>query len=132
MPSHLQQSVPSCHSLARPVSCESPARNWSREVFSSSVQELAGVAKEISSRTARPRKCVAPFSVNRKRRLFFFLRKKPLLKICRIRLVRDNTQRACFLKVHIIWSAIIGVTVIVWTWFGEQHLAQVEAGRLGK
>jgi hypothetical protein len=52
-PSHLQQSVPSCHSLARPVSCESPATNWRREVCSGSVQELAGVVKEINSRTAK-------------------------------------------------------------------------------
>ncbi|WVZ77871.1 hypothetical protein U9M48_025675 [Paspalum notatum var. saurae] len=55
IPSHLQQSVSCCHNLTGPASCERPARNWRREVFSSSVHELAGAAKEISSRTARPR-----------------------------------------------------------------------------
>ncbi|TVU33428.1 hypothetical protein EJB05_25245, partial [Eragrostis curvula] len=54
IPFHLQQSVPSFHDTARPASLESPARNWRREVFSWSMQELAGEANDTSSRRARP------------------------------------------------------------------------------
>ncbi|WVZ77873.1 LOW QUALITY PROTEIN: hypothetical protein U9M48_025676 [Paspalum notatum var. saurae] len=55
-PSHWQQSVPSsCHDLARLESCESPARNCRRDVFSCSEQELAGMANGISSRRAMAR-----------------------------------------------------------------------------
>lgn len=56
IPSHLQQSVPPCHDLARPASWESPERNWRREVFSGSVQELEGDANEISSTIATLRR----------------------------------------------------------------------------
>jgi hypothetical protein len=41
--------------LARPESFESPARNWRRDFFSCSVQELVGVAREISSTRAMAR-----------------------------------------------------------------------------
>ncbi|WVZ77852.1 hypothetical protein U9M48_025665 [Paspalum notatum var. saurae] len=59
-PSHLQQSVTCpCHDFARPESCESPARNWRRDVFSCSVQELAGVAKELSSTRTTARTCTS-------------------------------------------------------------------------
>lgn len=52
MPSHEQQSVPSRHDAARPPSCESPARNWRRQLFSRSVQQLVEDAEEsISTRT---------------------------------------------------------------------------------
>ncbi|WVZ77874.1 hypothetical protein U9M48_025677 [Paspalum notatum var. saurae] len=55
-PSHLQQPVPSsCHDLPRLESCESPARNWRRDAFSCSVQELAGMANETSSTRAMAR-----------------------------------------------------------------------------
>ncbi|WVZ77867.1 hypothetical protein U9M48_025674 [Paspalum notatum var. saurae] len=51
-PSHLQQSVPSsCHDLARLESCESPARNSRRDVFSCPVQELAGMANNEARST---------------------------------------------------------------------------------
>lgn len=52
MPSHEQQSVPSRHDAARPPSCESPARNWRRQLLSCSVQQLVEDAEEsISTRT---------------------------------------------------------------------------------
>jgi len=54
IPSQVQQSVSLCHDAVRPLSCESPTRNWRRELFSCSVQELAGEAKEISSTVAKP------------------------------------------------------------------------------
>ncbi|PUZ74117.1 hypothetical protein GQ55_1G039800 [Panicum hallii var. hallii] len=53
MPSHSQQSVSFCHDTVRPLSCESPARNWRREAFSCSLHEEAGEAMESSS--SRPR-----------------------------------------------------------------------------
>ncbi|KAG2656065.1 hypothetical protein PVAP13_1KG052754 [Panicum virgatum] len=56
MPSHLQQSVPPCHDLAKPTSFDSPARNCRRKAFSCSVQQLVGVAKQMNSKRARPRK----------------------------------------------------------------------------
>nr|TKW37952.1 hypothetical protein SEVIR_1G083033v2 [Setaria viridis] len=80
MPSHSQQSLPSCQSLARPASCKSPARNWRREFFSCSVQQLVGVAKEISSRTAKPSKAGKGG----------YFRKK--LKIYKIRLTREYLE----------------------------------------
>ncbi|XBH77255.1 hypothetical protein VPH35_103760 [Triticum aestivum] len=55
IPSHWQQSEPLFHDTARPPSCESPPRNWRREPFSCSVQELVGEAKHISSTRPRPR-----------------------------------------------------------------------------
>ena len=55
IPSHLQQSVPFRHDAERPPSCESSARNWRREPFSCSVQELTGETKQTSSTRARPR-----------------------------------------------------------------------------
>uniref|UniRef100_A0A0A9C314 Uncharacterized protein n=1 Tax=Arundo donax TaxID=35708 RepID=A0A0A9C314_ARUDO len=57
IPSHVQQSVPFCHDKARLLSCESPARNWRRELLSCSVQELAAGRKAKSkSANARPKK----------------------------------------------------------------------------
>jgi hypothetical protein len=56
IPSHLQQSMLSFHESARPPWYESPARNWRREPFSCSVQELVGEAKEVSSTRERPSK----------------------------------------------------------------------------
>ncbi|KAK3156040.1 hypothetical protein QOZ80_2AG0102010 [Eleusine coracana subsp. coracana] len=50
MPSHSQQSVPSCHDMLTPCSCASPARNWSRELFSCSLHEVARRAMEIACR----------------------------------------------------------------------------------
>ncbi|OEL16811.1 hypothetical protein BAE44_0022169 [Dichanthelium oligosanthes] len=50
MPSHVQQSVPFFHDAARPPSCESPARNRSRELRSCSVHELD---RESSSMMAK-------------------------------------------------------------------------------
>uniref|UniRef100_A0A0E0JVR5 Uncharacterized protein n=1 Tax=Oryza punctata TaxID=4537 RepID=A0A0E0JVR5_ORYPU len=52
MPSHEQQSLPCRHDAARPPSCESPARNWSRQLLSCSAQQLVEDAEEsISTRT---------------------------------------------------------------------------------
>uniref|UniRef100_A0A0D9YMJ9 Uncharacterized protein n=1 Tax=Oryza glumipatula TaxID=40148 RepID=A0A0D9YMJ9_9ORYZ len=52
MPSHEQQSVPSRHDMERPPSCESPSRNWRRQLLSCSVQQLVEDAEEsISTRT---------------------------------------------------------------------------------
>jgi hypothetical protein len=56
IPSHVQQSVLLRHNALRPPSRERPARSWRRELFSCSVQELAGHAKEISSTSAKLRK----------------------------------------------------------------------------
>lgn len=56
IPSQVQQSVSFRHDAARPPSCENPARSWRRELFSCSVQELVGGAKDISSTRANPRK----------------------------------------------------------------------------
>ncbi|TVU33410.1 hypothetical protein EJB05_25226, partial [Eragrostis curvula] len=56
MPSHLQQSVPSRHDMATPSSCVSPAMNWSRELFSCSLHEVARHARQISSTRGRPKK----------------------------------------------------------------------------
>ncbi|OQU84391.1 hypothetical protein SORBI_3004G044401 [Sorghum bicolor] len=58
MPSHLQQSVPFFHDTVRLLSCESPARNWRRELLSCSVQELAGDAKKRSRTIAMAREIV--------------------------------------------------------------------------
>jgi len=58
MPSHLQQSVPFFHDVVRLPSCESPARNWRRELLSCSVQELAGEAKKRSRTIAKAREIV--------------------------------------------------------------------------
>ncbi|KAG2656061.1 hypothetical protein PVAP13_1KG052177 [Panicum virgatum] len=54
IPSHVQQSVPFFHNKPRPPSCESPARNWRRELFSCSEQELAG-GRKATRRRASPR-----------------------------------------------------------------------------
>jgi hypothetical protein len=56
IPSHLQQSMSLCHEAVRPSSRDSPARSWRRELFSCSLQELAGEAKETSSTKAKPKK----------------------------------------------------------------------------
>ncbi|WVZ77893.1 LOW QUALITY PROTEIN: hypothetical protein U9M48_025694 [Paspalum notatum var. saurae] len=56
-PSHLQQSVPFFHVTVRLLSCESPARNWRRELLSCSVQELVVEAKK-SRTAARPSEIV--------------------------------------------------------------------------
>jgi hypothetical protein len=53
IPSHLQQLVLLRHVAVRPPSRESPERSWRRELFSCSVQELMGDAKETSSTTAK-------------------------------------------------------------------------------
>ncbi|CAL4971373.1 unnamed protein product [Urochloa decumbens] len=56
-PSHVQQSVPFFHDKPRPPFCESPARNWRRELLSWSEQELASGRKATrKSASARPRK----------------------------------------------------------------------------
>ncbi|WVZ77892.1 LOW QUALITY PROTEIN: hypothetical protein U9M48_025693 [Paspalum notatum var. saurae] len=56
IPSHVQQFVPFRHDTARPPSCESPARNWRRELLSCSEQDLAGGRKATSkSRSAGPK-----------------------------------------------------------------------------
>ncbi|KAJ1253965.1 hypothetical protein BS78_K144800 [Paspalum vaginatum] len=61
MPSHSQQSVSLCHNAVRPLSRESPARNWRREPFSCSVQEQEGETKESSiSGTRTSAKAMAP------------------------------------------------------------------------
>jgi hypothetical protein len=78
IPSQVQQSVPFCHDLVRPPSCESPARKCRRELLSCSVQELIGDAKKrMSSMRARPRKLVGNlllFFVNKKWRVHIFSR----------------------------------------------------------
>jgi hypothetical protein len=56
IPSHLQQSMSLRHDAMRPPSHDSPARSWRRELFSCSVQELVGEAKEASSTRAKPKK----------------------------------------------------------------------------
>ncbi|KAM3240145.1 hypothetical protein ACQJBY_053688 [Aegilops geniculata] len=56
IPSQVQQSVSLRHDSVRPRFCENPARSWRRELFSCSVQELVGGAKDISSTRANPRK----------------------------------------------------------------------------
>uniref|UniRef100_A0A0D9VCD9 Rhodanese domain-containing protein n=1 Tax=Leersia perrieri TaxID=77586 RepID=A0A0D9VCD9_9ORYZ len=55
MPSHVQQFVSFCHDTARPPSFERPARNWRRNLFSWSVQELVEEAKHTITR-ANPRR----------------------------------------------------------------------------
>jgi hypothetical protein len=46
IPSHLQQSVAFFHELVRPPSEESSVMNWSKELFSFSMHEVAREAKE--------------------------------------------------------------------------------------
>lgn len=62
IPSHLQKSMLPFHEVARPPSCDSPTRNWRRELFSSFVHELVGLANEISSTRERPGKELPLFS----------------------------------------------------------------------
>uniref|UniRef100_A0A0A9DWD1 Uncharacterized protein n=1 Tax=Arundo donax TaxID=35708 RepID=A0A0A9DWD1_ARUDO len=50
IPSQVQQSVPFFHDKVGLPSCESPPRNWRRELLSCSVQELVGEAKRSSTR----------------------------------------------------------------------------------
>jgi len=47
--------VPFFHDVVRLPSCESPARNWRRELLSCSVQELVGEAKKRSKTIAKAR-----------------------------------------------------------------------------
>jgi len=56
IPSHLQQSMLLRHDAVRPPSRDSPARSWRRELFSCSVQELAGETKETIRIRAKPKK----------------------------------------------------------------------------
>jgi hypothetical protein len=77
IPSQVQQSVPFCHDLVRPPSCESPARKCRRESLSCSVQELVGDAKKRSSMRTRPRKLVGNlllYFMNEKWRVHIFSR----------------------------------------------------------
>jgi hypothetical protein len=48
IPPHLQQSVSFFHELMRPPSWESSATNWSKELLSCSVHEVARADKERS------------------------------------------------------------------------------------
>uniref|UniRef100_A0A0E0CFT8 Uncharacterized protein n=1 Tax=Oryza meridionalis TaxID=40149 RepID=A0A0E0CFT8_9ORYZ len=63
MPSHTQQSVPFCHNMAMPPSCDSSAMNRRRELFSCSTQAMAEVATMRSSSNnaavARPEEGIA-------------------------------------------------------------------------
>uniref|UniRef100_A0A0E0G1G5 Uncharacterized protein n=1 Tax=Oryza nivara TaxID=4536 RepID=A0A0E0G1G5_ORYNI len=63
MPSHTQQSVPFCHDMAMPPSCDSSAMNRRRELFSCSTQAMAEVATARSSSNnaavARPEEGIA-------------------------------------------------------------------------
>uniref|UniRef100_A0A0D9VCD3 Uncharacterized protein n=1 Tax=Leersia perrieri TaxID=77586 RepID=A0A0D9VCD3_9ORYZ len=52
IPSHTQQSVPFPHDLEMPPSCESPARNRRRELFSCSRHAMVDVAMASSSSKA--------------------------------------------------------------------------------
>uniref|UniRef100_A0A0D3F0W4 Uncharacterized protein n=1 Tax=Oryza barthii TaxID=65489 RepID=A0A0D3F0W4_9ORYZ len=63
MPSHAQQSMPFCHDMEMPLSCDSPARNWRRELFSCSRHAMVELAMESSNNNsaaaARPEKGIA-------------------------------------------------------------------------
>ncbi|WVZ77837.1 hypothetical protein U9M48_025653, partial [Paspalum notatum var. saurae] len=79
MPSHSQQSVSFCHNAVRPLSHESPARNWRREPFSCSMHEQEGEARESSiSGTRASAKAMAP-----KRNIRFMAFSRGTAAICK-------------------------------------------------
>uniref|UniRef100_A0A0E0CFT4 Uncharacterized protein n=1 Tax=Oryza meridionalis TaxID=40149 RepID=A0A0E0CFT4_9ORYZ len=69
MPSHAQQSMPFRHDMAMPLSCDSPARNWRRELFSCSRHAMVELAMESSSNSnaaaARPEKGIDSLLLHR-------------------------------------------------------------------
>ena len=58
-PSHSQQSMLSRQGTVTPSSCDSSARNWSSELFSCLLHEVAGEAMERSNTRGRTKKAMA-------------------------------------------------------------------------